>query len=70
MVDQVRQGVEAGVLAGDPLDIAHVVVALAQGLATQEAAGWLGSTPAAVERRWRVAFGALIDGLRPPPDPA
>ena len=70
VVDQARQGVEAGVLAGDPLDIAHVVVALAQGLATQEAAGWLGSTPAAVERRWRVAFGALIDGLRPPAGPA
>jgi AcrR family transcriptional regulator len=64
---RVRRCIDAGLLAGDPTDIAHVVVAMAQGLAAQEAAGWLGRTPAAVDRRWAVAFGALLDGLRPPP---
>jgi AcrR family transcriptional regulator len=67
VVARVRRCIDAGVLAGDPTDIAHVVVAMAQGLAAQEAAGWLGRTPAAVDRRWAVAFGALLDGLRPPP---
>lgn len=65
IVSQVRRCVEAGVLAGDPNDIAHVVVALAQGLATQQAAGWLGRRPEDVERRWALAFTALFDGLRP-----
>jgi AcrR family transcriptional regulator len=65
VLDQVSRCVDAGVLAGDPTDIAHVVVALSQGLATQEAAGWLGRTPDAVDRRWSVAFGALFAGLQP-----
>lgn len=67
VVARVRRCIDAGLLAGDPTDIAHVVVAMAQGLAAQEAAGWLGRTPTAVDRRWTVAFGALLDGLRPPP---
>jgi hypothetical protein len=41
------------------------VVALAQGLAAQEAAGWLGRTRDAADRRWAVAFTALFDGLAP-----
>jgi AcrR family transcriptional regulator len=65
IIDQVARCADAGALAGDPNDIAHVVVALAQGLATQEAAGWLGRSRADVDRRWSVAFDALFDGLRP-----
>jgi AcrR family transcriptional regulator len=65
VIDQVARCTDAGALAGDPNDIAHVVVALAQGLATQEAAGWLGRSRADVDRRWSVAFDALFDGLRP-----
>jgi AcrR family transcriptional regulator len=67
VVGHVRRCIDAGVLEGDATDVAHVVVALAQGLAAQEAAGWLGRSRAAVNRRWAVAFDALLDGLRPAP---
>jgi AcrR family transcriptional regulator len=63
IVGQVERAIAAGCVAGDARDIAHVVVALAQGLAAQEAAGWLGRTREAADRRWAVAFTALFDGL-------
>jgi AcrR family transcriptional regulator len=65
IVGRVRRAVEAGVIAGDPADIAHVLLALAQGLAAQEAAGWLGTSAASVNRRWSLAFRAALDGLAP-----
>jgi AcrR family transcriptional regulator len=65
IIGQVRRNIEAGLIEGDATDVAHVVLALAQGLAAQEAAGWLGSTKASVNRRWRVAFTALLGGLEP-----
>jgi len=65
IVSRVRRAVEAGVIAGDPTDIAHVLLALAQGLAAQEAAGWLGTSAASVNRRWTLAFRAALDGLAP-----
>jgi len=52
IVGRVSRCVEAGLLSGDPTDIAHALVALAQGLASQERAGWLGSSPASMNRRW------------------
>lgn len=64
-VARVRRCVAAGVLAGDPVDIAHVLVALAQGMAGQEAAGWLGRSAASADRRWDLAVRALLDGLAP-----
>jgi AcrR family transcriptional regulator len=66
LVGRVRRAVDAGVIAGAPTDIAHVLLALAQGLAAQEAAGWLGSSAASTHRRWALAFSAVLDGLRPP----
>lgn len=63
IVGHVRRCIDAGVLAGDPTDIAHVLVALAQGLALQETAGWLGTSKASVDRRWALAFRAALDGL-------
>jgi AcrR family transcriptional regulator len=63
IVGHVRRCVDTGHLHGDPADIAHVVLALAQGMATQEAAGWLGTSAASVDRRWSLAFTALLDGL-------
>jgi AcrR family transcriptional regulator len=66
VVGRVRRCTRAGVLTGDATDIAHVVVALAQGLAAQESAGWLGTSRTSVERRWRLAYRATLDGLRPP----
>jgi AcrR family transcriptional regulator len=65
VLDRVKRAIEAGDLAGDPNDIAHALLALALGLATQETGGWLGSSKAGVDRRWRLGVTALLDGLRP-----
>jgi AcrR family transcriptional regulator len=64
IVRRVRRAIDAGLLVGDETDIAHVLVALAQGLAAQEAAGWLGTSKASVDRRWALAFSASLDGFR------
>jgi AcrR family transcriptional regulator len=63
IVERVRRCVDAGVMSGDPIDVAHALLALAQGLAAQESAGWLGSTRHSRDRRWTVAVGALLDGF-------
>lgn len=63
LIGRVRRCVEAEVLRGDPTDIAHGVLGLAMGLATQERGGWLGSSKASRERRWAVGVRALLDGL-------
>jgi len=63
LVGRVRRCIDAGVLAGDETDIAHVLLALAQGLALQEKAGWLGTSRASVERRWRLAIDAALAGF-------
>jgi AcrR family transcriptional regulator len=68
IVARVRRAVEAGVIAGDPVDVAHVVVALVQGLAAAENARRLGGSAAAVDRRWSLAVEALLDGLAPSPN--
>jgi hypothetical protein len=63
LVGRVQRAIDAGLLSGDATDIAHVLLALAQGLALQENAGWLGSSAASVDRRWRLAFAAALDGF-------
>jgi AcrR family transcriptional regulator len=68
VVGRVRQAIAAGQLAGEATDIAHVVVALAQGLAAQETAGWLGTTRGSRDRRWELAIHAVLAGLSPPAD--
>ena len=65
IVGRVRRCVDAGLLAGDPTDIAHVLLAVAQGLAAQETAGWLGTSKASVDRRWALGIRAMLDGLKP-----
>ena len=62
----VRRCLDAGVLAGDETDIAHVLLGLAQGLAAQETAGWLATSQASADRRWSLAFRATLDGLAAP----
>ena len=64
VVGRVRRCIDAGVLAGDETDIAHVLVSLTQGLAATEMAGWLGTSKASVARRWDVAIRAVLDGFR------
>ena len=66
LVGQVRACVRDGSLVGDPIDLAHVLLALAQGLTTQEKAGWLGSSKASIERRWRLAVQAALAGFSSP----
>ena len=64
---RVRRGVDAGLFRGDETDIAHVLLALAQGLAAQESAGWLGTSPASRDRRWALAVRTALDGLAADP---
>jgi hypothetical protein len=59
----VRRCIDAGTFTGDETDIAHVVLALARGMASQEAAGWLGTSRESVERRWELAIDSLLAGL-------
>lgn len=66
LVGRVRRCIAAGVLAGDPTDIAHVLVSMTQGLAATQLAGWLGTSAASEKRRWDLAVRAVLDGLRPP----
>jgi AcrR family transcriptional regulator len=66
VVERVTASVQAGVLAGDSADIAHVLLATVQGLAVQEAGGWLGTSAASVERRWQLAVDAVLHGLAQP----
>jgi len=65
VVARVQRAIDAGVVAGDATDIAHALVALAQGLAAQETAGWLGTSKASMDRRWTLAVRAMLDGLTP-----
>ncbi len=56
-------GPDADADADTDTDIAHVLLALAQGLAAQESAGWLGSSRESRDRRWELAVAAVLDGL-------
>ena len=63
IIDRVRRCVDARIIAGDPTDIAHVLIGLALGLAAQETAGWLGASQASVDRRWYLGTEVLLHGL-------
>ncbi len=63
IVARVRRGIDAGIVSGDETDVAHVVMALAQGMAAQETAGWLGPSAASVDRRWDVAVRVVLNGI-------
>jgi AcrR family transcriptional regulator len=63
IVGRVRRCTAAGILSGDDTDIAHVLIALAQGLAAKETAGMLGTSGASADRRWELAVRAMLDGL-------
>jgi len=65
IVAAVRRAIEADALRGDAIDVAHACVALIHGLAAAESAQRLGSTRAAVDRRWDVAVRALLRGFAP-----
>ena len=62
-VGRIKRCTDAGLLTGDPVDIAHVLLALAQGLAVQEGGRWLGKSKASVNRRWEVGATAILQGF-------
>jgi AcrR family transcriptional regulator len=62
-VRHVRTAVDAGLLTGDPTDIALVFFTLVDGMAAAENARRLGSSKQSVDRRWRLAVTALLRGL-------
>jgi AcrR family transcriptional regulator len=63
LVKRVRRCLESGILVGNETDIAHVLLALTQGLCAQEQAGWLGTSKASINRRWQLAIHATLNGL-------
>ena len=63
IVNRVRRCIDAGRLRGDETDVAHILVALIQGMAFAEAAGRLGRSTESIERRWRLAVGTVLNGL-------
>lgn len=63
VVGRIRRCIDAGRLRGDETDVAHVFVALLQGMAFAEAAERLGTSTESVERRWRLAVGTLLNGF-------
>jgi AcrR family transcriptional regulator len=65
IVERVRRCLEVGAFVGDETDLAHIFVALVQGLAFAEAAGRLGRSRSSVSRRWRSALDALFAGFAP-----
>ncbi|GAA3438793.1 hypothetical protein GCM10018954_084120 [Kutzneria kofuensis] len=62
-VRHVRDAVDAGLLTGDPTDIALIFFTLVQGMAAAENAQRLGGSRHSVDRRWRLGVNALITGL-------
>jgi hypothetical protein len=64
LVGKVTRCIDAGLLSGDPVDIAHVLLALAQGLAVQEAGRWLGTSADSVNRRWDIGVQAVLAGFK------
>ena len=65
LISKVQCCVETGHLSGDPVDIAHVLLALAQGLAVQEGGGWLGVSKESVDRRWDLGVASVLRGFAP-----
>lgn len=65
IVARVQRCIDEALIEGPATDVAHVLLALAQGLALQESGGWLGSSRASVERRFDLALDAMLRGLRP-----
>ena len=69
IVGRVQRCIDAGEIGGDPIDVAHGLVALIQGLAEAEISRRLGTSRESVDRRWQLAIDSMLAGLRPG-DPA
>ena len=60
---RIKRCIDAGLIVGSPTDIGHVLLALVQGLAVQEAGGGLGHSAASVNRRWEIGVKTLLRGF-------
>lgn len=69
IVERVQRAIDAGALHGEATDLAHVLVAVVQGLVVAENAQRLGSAQASVDRRWALAVNAVLDGFGARPSP-
>jgi AcrR family transcriptional regulator len=63
IIGRIKRCIDAGLTVGNPTDIGHVLLALVQGLAVQEAGGWLGNSAASVDRRWEIGVKTLLRGF-------
>lgn len=63
VMSMVDRCLASGVLVGDRIDIAHVLIATNRGLIAAELAGVLGSSPSSSERRWAFGVQTVIAGL-------
>jgi AcrR family transcriptional regulator len=63
IVERVRRCIDAGLMHGDEADIALVLIAFTEGLATAESSDRLGATRESIDRRWALAVNAVLDGL-------
>ncbi len=63
IIGRIKRCVDAGLIVGSPTDIGHVLLALVQGLAVQEAGGGLGRSAASVNRRWEIGVETLLRGF-------
>jgi AcrR family transcriptional regulator len=63
IVERVRRCIDADLMCGDEEDIALVLIALTEGLATAESADRLGASRGSIDRRWALAVEAMLDGL-------
>jgi AcrR family transcriptional regulator len=70
IIARVRRCIDARLIRGDETDIAHVLVALVQGLAAAESTRRLGSSRKSVDRRWALAIDTVLEGLSAQPDRA
>jgi AcrR family transcriptional regulator len=66
IVGHVQRAIDAGVLAGDATDDAHVLLAVILGLAGAQNASRLGTSRESVNRRWARGVEAVLDGLARP----
>lgn len=65
IVGRVQRTMDVERLRGDATDIAHILLALALGLAASESASRLGTTQVSINRRWFLGVNAVLDGLKP-----
>jgi AcrR family transcriptional regulator len=63
IVERVRRCIDEGLMHGDEADIALVLIAFTEGLATAEGSARLGATRESIDRRWALAVNAALDGL-------